>query len=187
MLLIRLALCNAQRALLSFAPQNRPAMHRYMACAGRNGKLTDAASRALHSCMPTERGHGNREREVQMATVTFTPPKHWEDWCDWALGIWLCLSPWALRYWQDPVATRNAVVVGFLIIFAEVATLSWFRAWEEWISVVLGAYLAVSPWLLGIAGPVPTANFVVVGVLVTALALYEALEVSRNPSQAKAD
>lgn len=122
-----------------------------------------------------------------MGSVTFTPPKHWEDWCDWAFGIWLCLSPWALRYWQDPVATRNAVIVGFLIIFAEVLTLSWFRPWEEWISVVLGAYLTVSPWLLGIADPVPKWNFVIVGLLVTGLALYEAWDVSRNPKLAKVE
>jgi SPW repeat len=117
-----------------------------------------------------------------MAGVTFTPPKHWEDWCDWALGIWLTLSPWALRYWLDPVATRNAVIVGFLIIFAEVVTLSFFRPWEEWVSVALGAWLIVSPWILGITHQVATTNFVIVGALVAGLALYEAWEVSRSPS-----
>jgi hypothetical protein len=116
-----------------------------------------------------------------MATVTFTPPRHWEDWCDWALGIWLCLSPWALRYWQDPVATRNAVIVGFLIILAEVVTLSWYRAWEEWINVALGIFLAASPWLLGVESPVAKANFVIIGLLVAGLALYEVRKVSRNP------
>src|SRR4029453_17565173 len=117
-----------------------------------------------------------------MPKVSFTPPKHWEDWCDWALGIWLTLSPWALRYWHDPVATRNAVIVGFLIIFAEVVTLSFFRPWEEWISIALGAWLIVSPWILAITHQVATTNFVIVGALVAGLALYEAWEVSRSPS-----
>src|SRR6478752_3636252 len=27
-------------------------------------------------------------------------PKQWEDWCSWLLGLWLCISPWALLF--DP-------------------------------------------------------------------------------------
>jgi len=71
------------------------------------------------------------------------------------------------------VPTRNAVIVGFLIILAEVVTLSIFRPWEEWINVALGAWLVISPWVLGIASTASTANFVIIGVLVIALALYE--------------
>src|SRR5438105_81246 len=94
----------------------------------------------------------------------FSLPKQWEDWVNWALGIWLCLSPWALGYSLDAAATRNAVIVGFLIIFAEVVTLSIFRPWEEWVSVVLGGWLIVSAWLIG-GPPAATVNFVVVGAL----------------------
>ena len=100
-------------------------------------------------------------------------PKQWEDWASWAFGIWLCISPWALEFDLEPVPTRNAVIVGFLIILAEVVTLSVFRPWEEWINVALGAWLVVSPWVLAIAAPAATANFVVVGALVIVLALYE--------------
>jgi SPW repeat len=100
-------------------------------------------------------------------------PKQWEDWASWVLGIWLCLSPWALQFDLDRVPTRNAVIVGFLIILAEVVTLSVFRPWEEWINVVLGAWLVISPWVLGIASTAAKANFIIVGVLVIALALYE--------------
>jgi hypothetical protein len=88
--------------------------------------------------------------EPVMAAVTFTPPKQWEDWCDWALGIWLILSPWVLLFEADTTATRNAVTIGFLIVAAEALTLSVFRVWEEWINVALGAWLLVSPWALGI-------------------------------------
>jgi hypothetical protein len=118
-----------------------------------------------------------------MASVGFTPPRQWEDWCDWALGIWLCLSPWVLLFERDGVATRNAVIVGGLIILAEVITLSVFRLWEEWINVVLGAWLIVSPWLLGITNAFAKGNFVVVGVLVLALALYEVRSLRREPSR----
>ena len=103
----------------------------------------------------------------------FSLPRQWEDWASWAFGIWLCLSPWVLQFDLDPVPTHNAVIVGFLIILAEVVTLSIFRPWEEWINVALGAWLVISPWVLGIASAAATANFVIVGVLVIALALYE--------------
>jgi hypothetical protein len=100
-------------------------------------------------------------------------PKQWEDWASWAFGIWLCIAPWALEFDLEPVPTRNAVIVGFLIILAEVVTLSVFRRWEEWINVALGAWLVVSPWVLGIASTAAKVNFVVIGLLVVALALYE--------------
>ena len=66
------------------------------------------------------------------------PPEHWQDWCIWLLGIWLCLSPWILPFGLDPTATQATVISGLSIIVAEVVTLSAFRAWEEWISVILG-------------------------------------------------
>jgi hypothetical protein len=107
-------------------------------------------------------------------------PKQWEDWASWAFGIWLCISPWALEFDLAPVPTRNAVIVGFLIILAEVVTLSVFRPWEEWINVALGAWLVVSPWVLGITAPAATADFVIVGALVVALALYEMRNLGRE-------
>jgi len=107
-------------------------------------------------------------------------PKQWEDWANWVFGIWLCLSPWALQFDLEPVPTRNAVIVGFLIILAEVVTLSVFRAWEEWINVILGAWLVISPWVLGVASTAATVNFVIIGVLVVALALYEMRSVERG-------
>ncbi len=118
-----------------------------------------------------------------MATVEFTPPRHWEDWCSWLLGIWLCISPWALHFDLQSGATRAAVISGVLVIAAEVVTLSAFRAWEEWINVVLAAWLIGAPWLLGMAGNTVTVNFVVVGALVLALAVYEIQNPGRPESE----
>jgi hypothetical protein len=111
-----------------------------------------------------------------MATAQFSLPKQWEDWCNWALGLWLCISPWALRFDLEPTATRAAVISGILIIFVELVTLSVYRAWEEWINVILGAWLVICPWVLGISSSAAGANFVVVGLLVMALAFYEIWE-----------
>jgi hypothetical protein len=117
-----------------------------------------------------------------MAQSAFSFPKQWEDWSSWVLGIWLVLSPWALFFDQETRAVENAVVVGALILIAEVVELSVFRDWEELINVVAGAWLAVSPWVLGIVSAAARWNFVVVGVLVTALALYELREMRAGAS-----
>lgn len=115
-----------------------------------------------------------------MPAVAFTPPRQWEDWCDWALGIWLMLSPWVLLFEYDTAATRNAVISGFVIICAEAVTLSRFQLWEEWINVTLGAWLVLSPWVLGIVSGAARANFVITGLLIVALALYQVWSVSRE-------
>ncbi len=115
-----------------------------------------------------------------MATAEFNLPKQWEDWTNWGLGIWLCISPWALLFSNDATATKNAVVVGFLVILAEVVTLSVFQVWEEWVNVVLGAWLVASPWILAIPDSTARANFVIVGLLILGLALYEIWDARRN-------
>jgi len=112
-----------------------------------------------------------------MRATRFTPPNQWQDWCSWGLGIWLCISPWALQFEMDAPATRTTVVSGVLLILAEVITLSTFRAWEEGLNILLAIWLIAAPWIVGAASVVATANFVVVGLLVFALAIYEITQV----------
>jgi hypothetical protein len=103
----------------------------------------------------------------------YSLPKQWEDWASWILGIWLILSPWVLGFHLDQTATTNVVILGFLIVFTEVVELSVFRDWEEWINVLLGAWLLLSPWILRITEPAAIADCVIVGLLVLALAIYQ--------------
>jgi O-antigen ligase len=109
-------------------------------------------------------------------------PQQWEDWASWILGFWLLLSPWVLQFEVDGTATRAAVIVGFLIILTEVVELSMFRDWEEWINVGLGACLVISPWVLGVRGLNASGNFVVIGLLVLALSIYEIRSNRNTPS-----
>jgi hypothetical protein len=85
----------------------------------------------------------------------------------------------ALQY-GAMAAAQNAFLVGFLLIVIEFVELTAFRAWEEWINVILGAWLVVSPWVLGGATSIATANFVIVGLLVLVLALYEIWDERRH-------
>jgi uncharacterized membrane protein YkgB len=72
------------------------------------------------------------------------------------------------------------VLSGLLIILAELVTLSIFRSWEEWINVILGAWLVICPWILGISASTGRTNFIIVGVLMMALALYEIWDARRQ-------
>jgi len=108
-----------------------------------------------------------------MAIRKFSFSKEWQDWCNLLLGIWLCLSPWALQFSGNREATENAVAVGFLIIVAEVFTFSMLRVVEEWINIVLGIWLLVSVWALEITTSAAKVNLVVSGLLICLLALYE--------------
>ncbi len=120
-----------------------------------------------------------------MAIGRLTLPKHWEDWVGLVLGVWLCASPWVLQFTDEMTATQNAFLVGVLLILTETVALAAFRLWEEWVSVVLGAWLVVSPWVLGITALAPAANVVIVGLVVLVLALYEIWETRRHsPSPA---
>lgn len=110
----------------------------------------------------------------------FQPPRHWQDWASWVLGIWLILSPWILQFWTRTPALENAVISGALLIVIEIVTLTAFRTWEEGVNIALGAWLVVSPFILTVGHTVAIANFVVVGVLVIVLALNELREVSRH-------
>lgn len=100
-------------------------------------------------------------------------PKHWEDWVSWLLGFWLLLSPWTLSYSDDAPALRNAVTMGFVLIFVEVVTLSLFRPWEEWANILIGIWLIASPFVLDFVNPAGTTNAIVIGGLVLLLAFYE--------------
>jgi hypothetical protein len=118
-----------------------------------------------------------------MPAARFTPPRQWEDWVSWGLGIWLCIAPWALRFDLEPGPTRAAVITGVLLILVEAITLSVFRAWEEWLNIILGLWLVAVPWAIVTQSTAATVNFAVVGLIVLALAIYE----MRNPSPVESE
>ena len=78
--------------------------------------------------------------------------KHWQDPVNGVLGIWLVLSPWALRYAGDTSATANALIVGLALVAASLGAMLAPRPWEEWVEAALGAWLIVAPWALRFGG-----------------------------------
>ena len=95
--------------------------------------------------------------------------------CDVAnlvLGMVLFFSPWlfglaAGAQWQ------TASTVGIFIGVLSVAALAAFAVWEEWLNLIAGVALIVSPWLLGFQDSDAMTIDVVIGGLVAALAAFE--------------
>ncbi len=98
----------------------------------------------------------------------------WEDWVDMVLGAWLAISPWILGFTDNDAATRNALIIGIAVAVLSGSTFLIYHVIEEWIDVVLGAWLIISPWVLSASGNArAVADFVVVGALVAGLSGYE--------------
>jgi hypothetical protein len=104
-----------------------------------------------------------------------------DDWssvrlCDvvnLALGAMLFFSPWlfdlsAGAQWQ------TASIVGIIIAVASIAALAAFAVWEEWLNLLAGLVLIVSPWLLGFQDSQAMTIDVAIGVAVATLAAIEA-------------
>jgi hypothetical protein len=100
-------------------------------------------------------------------------PKHWQDAVNAVLGAWLLLSPWAVGYADEAVATGNAVIVGLALMAGALGAILVPRAWEEWAEAALGAWLVVAPWVLGFAGQTDARmSAVSLGAVIVALALW---------------
>lgn len=100
----------------------------------------------------------------------------WRDAINLVLGIWLIVSPLALAYTAQAAPAWNAYVVGVVIAVLSAAALWQFQKWEEWLSAVFGAWLVISPWVLGFsASQVRTWNQIVVGIIVGAVAFWSGI------------
>src|ERR1700716_1031949 len=82
-----------------------------------------------------------------------------ENWtnaklCDVAnliLGAVLFVSPWIFAFSAGAVSA-NANVAGIAIAILAIAALAAFAVWEEWLNLIVGLWVLVSPWVLGFQG-----------------------------------
>lgn len=110
-------------------------------------------------------------------------PYKWQDIVNLLLAIWLFISPWALRYYPGGQNAQNALmaaawtawILGIVIAVFSIAALVQMKPWEEWINLIAGALLFISPWVLGYYTSLHVAmwNAFIVGALVFILAIWE--------------
>lgn len=98
--------------------------------------------------------------------------KRWQDWVILVLGVWLFFSPLFMGY-TDTGAASNAYVIGVAVALFAILALIDMRVWEEWINLVLGAWLVISPFVLGYSTfEGPTWNHIIVGLLIAGDAVW---------------
>jgi hypothetical protein len=115
-----------------------------------------------------------------------------DDWsnvrlCDvvnLSLGGVLFFSPWlfdlsAGAQWQ------TASIVGIIIAVVSIAALAAFAVWEEWLNLIAGLALIVSPWLLGFQDSQAMTIDVVIGLIVAMLAAFEAWFIRASPANTR--
>jgi hypothetical protein len=101
--------------------------------------------------------------------------KRWQDWVMLVFGIWLFFSPFFLGYTStSSTAAWNSYVLGVLVVIFALWALSQPQQWEEWINLVLGIWLIISPWVLQYhtTDSTATTNHVILGILIGADAIW---------------
>jgi hypothetical protein len=89
-----------------------------------------------------------------------------------ACGLFLLTAPWLFGFVR-PLGRLDAEVAGFAVIALSVAAIFAFAEWEEWLKVLLGAWLIAAPWVLGFVHTSAMHVSISVGLIVTYLALLE--------------
>lgn len=98
--------------------------------------------------------------------------KHWQDYGNVLLGVWLLLSPMVLGFPTRVAAAGNSMAVGVLLLGAALGA-PWIRiVWQLWSKAILASWLIVSPAFLHFGTQAGAANAVFTGLLALTLALW---------------
>lgn len=109
--------------------------------------------------------------------------RHWQDWANLILALFLFLSPWIFAFAMPggaggaraaSYASWDSWIVGLVIFVVAATALFRLQAWEEWLNALLGLWLFIAPFLLGFIN-VPGAAWThwIVGALVFIFAVWD--------------
>ena len=111
---------------------------------------------------------------MAMETSARSGEKNAQDWINLVCAVLLFISPWVLGFAGELMAARTAWVGGVVIFAMAVAAMARFAEWEEWVALIVGVLVLISPWVLGFA-TVPAALWtcVVLGIIVALSSISE--------------
>jgi SPW repeat len=98
----------------------------------------------MHSC---QYDRGSKE-VVDMKAWT-----RWQDWASLVLGVLLFIAPWVFGTATNGASSWDVWIVGAIGVILALWALSLLSdaVIPEWISLILGVWLFISPWILGFA------------------------------------
>jgi hypothetical protein len=119
--------------------------------------------------------------EVVMAMIDRDETR-FQDWINLAIGAVLAISPWVFGFSAQTTPTQVAVGSGILVALVAVAALVRFAEWEEWLNMLLGIAIAVSPFVFGFTGEaMATQTMFIGGILVVLMAGWEVWSLHHAP------
>ena len=100
--------------------------------------------------------------------------KRWQDQVILLLGIWLFISPFVLGYPSGSPPAINAFIAGAVVAILAAFDLYKTYVWAVLLNIVIGAWVAVSPWMVRVVQDRPmTTSLLVVGIATIVLGLWE--------------
>ena len=88
------------------------------------------------------------------------------------VAIFLLAAPWLFAH-ANPAAAIDLRMSGAVIAVLSLAAIAAFSVWDEWINLLVGLWLIVSPWLLGFAHTRAMHFSIAAGAVVAFMALLE--------------
>lgn len=109
--------------------------------------------------------------------------QNWQDGLNLILGVWLAASPFLGIGETTGTPAWNAYVFGAIVVVISAVARRWPRAWEELANLLVGLWLIWAPFVLGFTTQHgPALNYLIVGVLIAADAVWAALPLPGAPS-----
>ncbi|QNA87857.1 SPW repeat protein [Massilia sp. Dwa41.01b] len=100
--------------------------------------------------------------------------RRWQDQGILLLGLWLFVSPWAMGYPSYSPPAINAFIAGGIMAVLAAFDLYKTYIWAVLVNILVGAWVAVSPWLVGVVPDRPmSTSMLVVGIAAIVLGLWE--------------
>lgn len=99
---------------------------------------------------------------------------HWQDAVVFFVGLGLVTASFVLKVAPPEGVSLNAanwnfILVGVAVVAVAGSALCAYQQWEEWVLLLLGLWLAISPWLLGYTGVSSYVTTALVAGLIVAL------------------
>ena len=95
-------------------------------------------------------------------------------------GLFLLVSPWLFAYVSEK-ARIDIWASGAAIAAISIAAIVVFSNWEEWLNLLLGVWLIISPWLLGFMHTKAMHVSILIGAMVAFVAALELWLVHYEP------
>ena len=100
--------------------------------------------------------------------------RSWEDWAGMALGLVVLVSPWIAEQASQSTAVTNAAITGIVLVLLAGLEMMRLYRWHEFATFLAGAWLFVSPYVLGYATLRPLGTLhLALGAIIALLAMLE--------------